>query len=386
MKIVHLCLSCFYIDDYSYQENMLPKYHVAQGHDVTVIASLISFDVKGKPCLLEGESTKMCKDNYKVVRIDYKKPFYKLNKFIRSYNNTYEVLEREKPDLIFIHDFSFMDITKIIKYLKKNKGVKVYVDCHTDYINSAQTWVSKNIFHHLIWRYYGKKLSPYVSKFYGVTPLRCEFLKKAYNIDEKKIELLVMGVDDEVLKNKDRNDLKQQYIKKFNLSKDDFIIVTGGKIDEKKNIHLVMQAIINLDKPNTKLIVFGTVVPEMQQLFDSLMKSDSIIYAGWLDSETILDYFIFANLVVFPGTHSVLWEQAVGVGTPCVFKYWDGMTHVDVGGNCDFLYKDTVEEITEVLNKILNNEGKYQNMKRIAMEQGLKKFAYSEIARIAIES
>ena len=27
MKIVHLCLGCFYIDNYSYQENMLPKFH-----------------------------------------------------------------------------------------------------------------------------------------------------------------------------------------------------------------------------------------------------------------------------------------------------------------------------------------------------------------------
>ncbi len=27
MKIVHMCLGCFYPDNYSYQENMLPKYH-----------------------------------------------------------------------------------------------------------------------------------------------------------------------------------------------------------------------------------------------------------------------------------------------------------------------------------------------------------------------
>ncbi|WP_432673087.1 glycosyltransferase family 4 protein [Flavobacterium sp. SM2513] len=385
MKIVHLCLSCFYIDDYSYQENMLPKYHVIQGHDVAVIASLVSFDTNGKPCFLEGESTKICKDGYKVIRIDYKNPFYKLNKFIRSYNNTYKVLEKEKPDLIFMHDFSFMDITKVIKYLKKNKEVKVFVDCHTDYINSAQTWISKNIFHHLIWRYYGRKLAPYVTKFYGVTPLRCDFLKNAYNIDDEKIELLVMGVDDELLNIKDKNILKEHYNKKFNLNENDFIIVTGGKIDEKKNIHLVMQSIINLDKRNIKLIVFGTVAPEMQHLFDNLMLNDSIIYAGWLNSETILDYFIIADLVVFPGTHSVLWEQAVGVGTPCVFKYWEGMTHIDVGGNCDFLCHDTAEEITEVLKKIINDDGKYESMRKIAVEKGLKKFAYSEIARTAIE-
>jgi hypothetical protein len=44
MKVVHLCLGCFYIDNYSYQENMLPKYHKLAGHEVSVVASLVSFD------------------------------------------------------------------------------------------------------------------------------------------------------------------------------------------------------------------------------------------------------------------------------------------------------------------------------------------------------
>ena len=47
MKIVHLCLSAFFIDNYSYQENMLPKYHVKMGHKVTVIASIFSFNNEG---------------------------------------------------------------------------------------------------------------------------------------------------------------------------------------------------------------------------------------------------------------------------------------------------------------------------------------------------
>lgn len=385
MKIVHLCLSCFYIDNYSYQENMLPKYHVIQGHDVTVLASLVSFDSNGKPCLLKEESTTKTKDGFKVIRLDYKRPFYKFNKFVRYYNNTYNLLEIENPDLIFIHDFSFMDISTVIKYVSKNSHVKVFVDCHTDYINSAQTWISKNIFHHLIWRYYAKKLSPYVEKFYGVTPLRCDFLKNAYKIPAENIELLVMGVDDETLKNKDRVLIKSKYCKALGIKDSDFIIVTGGKIDEKKNIHLVMEAVNELNVKNVKLIVFGTVAPEMKILFDSLIISENIIFIGWLNSESIIDYLIVADLIVFPGTHSVLWEQAVGIGTPCVFKYWEGMTHVNVGGNCDFLYKDTVEEMIEVLSDILTNKDKYKNMKDVAAKIGLKNFSYSEISKNAIK-
>ena len=39
MKICHMCLSCFYIDGYSYQENELVRQNVLDGHEVFVIAS-----------------------------------------------------------------------------------------------------------------------------------------------------------------------------------------------------------------------------------------------------------------------------------------------------------------------------------------------------------
>ena len=39
MKIIHLCLSCFYIDNYRYQENELVREHVTDGHEVLVVAS-----------------------------------------------------------------------------------------------------------------------------------------------------------------------------------------------------------------------------------------------------------------------------------------------------------------------------------------------------------
>ena len=48
MKVLHICLACFFPDNYSYQENMLPKFHKELGYDVEVIASLASFDRNGK--------------------------------------------------------------------------------------------------------------------------------------------------------------------------------------------------------------------------------------------------------------------------------------------------------------------------------------------------
>lgn len=382
MKIVHLCLSSFFIDNYSYQENMLPKYHVKQGHDVTVIASLVSFDKLGKPCLLRGESIYITSDKFKVIRLDYKHPFYSLNMYIRLYNDTYNKLKRESPDLIFIHDFSFLDILSVIYFAHKDKKIKIFVDCHTDFINSAQSWFSKYIFHYLIWMLIGKFLSHYVVKFYGVTPLRCDFLIDVYKIDKSKVELLVMGVDDEVLKEKNYNEIRLKLTNRLNFKINDFIIVTGGKIDDKKNIHLVMQAVANLGLENVKLVVFGVVAPEMRYTFERLLLNTNISFIGWLDTNEIIDLFLSSDLIVFPGTHSVFWEQAVGIGIPCIFKYWHGMDHVDMGGNCRFLYQDSVFELEHILSQLIYSNA-YFSMKKKSTEV-MSNFYYSEISRRAI--
>lgn len=387
MKILHICLANFYIDNTSYQENMLAKFHVLQGHDVVVMASLVTFDKMGRYALLEGESEYVTEDGYKVVRVDYsKKGNYNLNKRFRIYNNVYDKIVREKPDIIFIHGCQFMDIKHIKRYVNKNKLVKIFVDNHADFINSAKNWLSKNILHKIFWKHCAKTIEPYVEQFYGVTPNRCKFLEDVYAIPKEKIELLVMGFDDTILskfKIKNENyalDLR----KKLNIEEENFVISTGGKIRHSKNIHLLMEAVKNLDNKNIKLLVFGSLVPEIKELFDSLNNHISIIYLGWKSHEEIIEILSISNLIVFPGSHSVLWEEAVGCGIPSVFKYYEGMTHVDLGGNCIFLKEDSVKEIEQVVSNIYNNKELYNKMKNAA-EAKKELFSYSYISKKAIK-
>ena len=146
MKIVHLCLSCFFIDNYSYQENMLPKYHVKLGYDVTVIASPFSFNEHGKGCFLQAPSERMDEDGYKVIRLAYKSPM-KINRILRRYANFYKALETERPDVVFCHGIAMAEVCTLILYLKHNPHVKLYGDHHGDYINSATNFWSKHILH-----------------------------------------------------------------------------------------------------------------------------------------------------------------------------------------------------------------------------------------------
>ena len=44
MKIVHLCMAGPYTQGYSYQDNILPKYHAKLGFDVTILTSMLTMD------------------------------------------------------------------------------------------------------------------------------------------------------------------------------------------------------------------------------------------------------------------------------------------------------------------------------------------------------
>lgn len=384
MKIVHLCLACFYPDGYSYQENMLPKFHKQLGHEVEVIASLCTFDENGKIAYLQNPSIYLNEYGIKVTRLAYKKPFSVFRK-LNSFVGLRKAIRDASPDVLFIHGCQFVDMYVVLNYVKIHSNVRVYVDNHADFSNSARNFLSKNILHKLLWRHMAQIIEPYTTKFYGVLPARVDFLKDVYHLPVDKCELLVMGADDDMVHRAEVLSKESIIRKKYGISKDDFLIVTGGKIDLfKKETLLLMEAVSNLED-KIKLLVFGSIVPELKEDFLSLVDGEKVIYAGWIDSKESYNYFAEADLVVFPGRHSVFWEQVAAQGIPMICKYWEGTTHIDVGGNVIFIAGKTTKEIYDNLLKIINDEKLYNSLKRIAKEIGMNRFSYKIIAHKSIE-
>lgn len=381
MKVLHICLACFYIDNSSYQENLLPKYHKKLEYDVEIIASLVSFDKNGKGCLMEKGISYINEHEIPVTRLEYSDG--KLNVKLRRYKNTYDSIEKAKPDIIFVHGCQFFDIRYVVKYKKNNPDVKIFVDNHADFSNSARNWLSKNILHKLIWRHCAKSVEPYTEKFWGVLPARVDFLKNVYKINPGKIGYLPIGVDDEVVEQCKQTVLNMR--KKYEIEDSNFLIVTGGKIDQNKfQILMLMEAINKINNPKIKLIVFGSVIPEYSKEFNALL-SDDVKYIGWLDAEESYKCLNEADLVVFPGLHSVMWEQAVGLGKPCVFKYIKGFQHIDLGGNCAYFYEDNSNNMKDVLEEIINDKKKYEKMKEVAESKGKGVFSYRNIAEKSLD-
>ena len=286
------------------------------------------------------------------------------------------------PDFIFLHGGASGSVADIVKYLKLHPDRDLVVDCHADYNNSGKNWLSLNILHKKIYRYYYHMLLPYSKMFYGTLPLRCEFLHNVYKIPRNKIDFLPMGVDDTDVQYNDKRKIRLAFRKQYNLDDNDFIIVSGGKIEKRKNIIELIKAVQLLKYNSIKLVLFGEPAKDIQTEFNYLIRTATkVIYIGWLKANEIHNVLFASDLAVFPGTHSVLWEQTVACGVPAIFKKWEGITHVDLEGNCVFIENITTENLAVLIEQLFLCPDRLHDMKLVAEERGRKQFSYYEIAK-----
>ena len=381
MKIVHICLCGAMTDGFNYQENVITKYHKKMGYDVTIIASQWIWDSEGK--LKRTDKTDYFnEDGVKMVRLPIKHGT--VNSRLKTYPGLYGAVEKEQPDILFIHDCQFLDIRKLASYARRHPNVKVYVDNHVDYSNGAHGWLSRNLLHKGLWRFCVKKIDPYVTKFYGVLPARVDFLKEMYGLPNDKCELLVMGADDELVEKvkSTRNAVRD----KHGIQDDDFLVVTGGKINQFRPETLeLMSAVAESKYKKIKMLIFGSVDETLKPRFDSLCENNRIQFMGWQNVENTYELMNAADLIVFPGLHSVMWEQAVALGIPCIFRDIEGFGHVDLGGNAVFLKNVTENSLKEVIEDLYLTPDEYRRMKDIARKKGMQYFSYKNISKRSIE-
>ena len=387
MKILHCCLAAFYIDNYGYQENVLTRVHKQQGYEVMILASTETID-KEKGITYIKPSSYFTSDGIPVTRLPYVKIFTNgISRKLRIYRGVKNVINDFSPDIIFMHDGQTAAVYPIVKYVKEHPHVKLYIDSHTDFVNSANTWISRNILHGIIYKRYVQHTIPYTTKYYGTLPARVDFYTRFYGTPASKTEYLPMGIDDLNIDFSKRLEIRKKIREELDIPQNSFVVVSGGKINKLKNIHILLQAFKRLQVPNVNMILFGSMQDDIKEQVEYLVKSDNRVkYIGWLPSTETYKYFFASDLACFPGTHSTLWEESVGYGIPTVFKYWDGITHIDRKGNCILLKSVTEETILNLLSKILEDQEYFEALKDRALSpEVMDYFAYSKIAKKAIE-
>lgn len=379
-KLLHICVFERYVEDASYQENLLAACHKELGFDVYIIASQTSADNKKRECLNRAGHYINSK-GIDVTILANNEHNVHLARFFDHCIGLYEKISEISPDIIFVHNFTTKDVRHIVRYAKEHPKVKVFTDCHSDYYNNPVRTLKQKI-NHFQRGLYGRSLCKVSKIMWGTTPWRVQYLQDVYGIPKSKTGLLIMGADEKYILGKDRNSIHISVRKQYGIPEEAFVVVTGGTLDKRKQQDILFEAIKQIGESNIWLLAFGTPSREMEVVFESYKNVHNIVQTGWIAAEKAYDMFMASDLAFFPGTHSVLWEQAAACAIPLVVKHWVGMEHVNVNGNAILLDNITVPSIINEIRS-LNKTERYYKMHENASNVS-SQFYLTEIAKKSV--
>lgn len=375
----------------TYQENLLSEYYVKMGCSVTIICS--TYENVKDYIANRYDSNKVRSEfvhqDVKVIRLPYHINF--VNK-IKFYQGVYDILVAESPDLIYVHDIH-LNLIDVVKYRKKYKQVKVIMDYHADFKNSAKNWISLNVLHKIVRKSVLNYSIKYIDKIYAVGPSCIDFLSEVYGLNKNRIELLPLGCDYEkscqIMLNANVKELREQY----NILEQDFVIITGGKFNPNKKTELVIDAVLKMNNPKVHLLIFGSAEYGHELYAENLIKiakqSNNIHLLGHLSASEMLIYMSISDLAVFPSSQSAIWQQTIGMHLPIIIggEKYEHISYLNRNSNAFILEENkvNVEHIILYIKQLIEDPMLLATMKQGA-EQTAKTFLdYRMIAEQSLE-
>ncbi|WET00142.1 glycosyltransferase family 4 protein [Chryseobacterium arthrosphaerae] len=377
MKILMLCE--LYIESLEYQENLLVKYYRKHGHEVTVITSTYEnvFDYYNNIHDNSAPQKVVYDHGAKIIKLPFK--FNYLGK-IKKYISIKDIVEEFKPDLLYIHDI-MPNMFEMLEYKKKNPHVKMIMDYHCDYSNSANNWLSLHILHKVIRKYvYMNPIRKHISKFYPIVPGSTKFLKEVYDIPVDEMEVLPLGADTDMVEELKSNGVRKEIRERLGIDEKDIVIFTGGKFTPAKKTDLLIKAFNKIQDKNLHIIVVGEADQYNQEYKKELLNlsnnNPNIHYIGWLNNKGVYEHLSASDIAVFPASQSIVWQQAIASGLPLIVGDVgeQSVQYLNEFGAIIELAKENIteENIKKSIEQIIYTEGELNRRKELALKTSAK--------------
>ncbi|MCI9318735.1 MAG: glycosyltransferase family 4 protein [Lachnospiraceae bacterium] len=374
MKIMHLCLSCFYIDNFSYQENELPRQNKRDGHDVRIIASTETL-MDEDSFFDAGEH--LNEDGIPVKRLPYKKWFpKKVMEKIRAYQGLYQEMETFQPDIIMFHGLAAYDIITAAKYKKANPQITFIADSHEEYGNSARNFISKNILHRIFYRYCLRKAYPYIDQIWGVAWECIDFVREMYGISEKVVCKPLGG---EIVSDSRYDAMRKEVRSQYQLKDDNIVFIHTGKLQRRKRVPEMLEAFKRSRSENMYLFLAGRFEDEdLEREVTPYLGKDHIIYLGWLDAEKLRSFLCASDVYLQLGSKSNTIHNALC--NRCTYMVFPHSSYVKIFSENGGYYVRDVEDIEKGIKDLAEHPEELEKKRGIAFADALRLFDYKRQA------
>jgi 1,2-diacylglycerol 3-alpha-glucosyltransferase len=375
MRIIHICLSCFYIDNAAYQENQLVRQHVDDGHEVLVIASTENFDGKGgleyvQPCKYIGS------DGAEVIRIPYARWLpQKIARKLRVHNGVYDLIKQFGPDSILFHGCAGNEIVTAAKYAADHSDVLLFADSHEDFNNSARGFVSKNILHRLFYKNRMQKALPQIRKVLCVNVESMEFMSELYGVPRDRLEFFPLG--GRILAKTEVIDRRVTTRAKHRVPDDAFVFIQSGKMTLRKKLADSLEAFSKLQGDHLRFWITGLLADDTKQDLVARIEADPrVSFLGWKNPDELNDMLCAADAYLQPGTQSVTMQNALCAGCPVIVDDVSGHhPYVSAGAT---LVRDQASLLKAMMEALLWDR---DQKRAIALKFATETLDYSNLAK-----
>lgn len=364
MKIVHMCLSCFYIDGYSYQENEIVRQNVIDGHDVVVIASTETYDESGQRCYVEP-STYIGEEGAKVIRLPYRSwlPHALMKKF-RMHPGVYTLLELVSPDVILFHGLCGWELYTTAKYRKNNPQALLFADSHEDANNSARSIISRNLLHRLFYKSIISHSNSYLDRVLCISLETIDFVNKVYGIQKDHLEFYPLG--GRILDDDEYYERRSRTRHTYKIDDEKILFVQSGKMGKRKKVVESVDAFIHTNGSHLTFILAGHLDKDVHDLvLEKIDVDPRITFIGWQSADELQDLLCAADVYVQPGTQSVTMQMSLCSRCPVILD--DTLSHQPYIKGNGWLLNDEMS-LNDVFGSISTNSSNLNNMSEISFD------------------
>ena len=293
---------------------------------------------------------------YKSIRFNYGGYFYVIP--VPFFSNFKQTVKDLNLDIIHSHQPYSLG-SEALKFSKELNIPLVFTyhiryEEYSHYVPLIPESVSK--------KYIGKMAVNYSNKCNTVIAPSTA-IKRILKNREVKIPIKVVPSGINIQNFKKDAGTRDEIRSKYKIKSDDILLITASRIVEEKNIEFLFKAFSEIKRKvgNIKFLIVGdgAIKKELEEMSKNLNLEKEIIFTGLVSRDEIVglyqasDIFVFASLTETQGLVAV---EAMAAGLPVVAIKASGIEDMVDDGEDGILTNDSINEFSESVLKIANNE------------------------------
>ena len=222
-------------------------------------------------------------------------------------------------------------------------------------------------------------------------------IKKIHDISEKKLVVINRGI---LIKDYEVKESKQELRTQFNLSEEDFILISVGNHVPRKRFDLVIEAIEQIKKIHPAipikylLIGYGSFTPKLKKITKDLKLEKYVKFLGELNHDIRNKYYKLSDLFLMPSISEKSSIEGFGISfleanffkLPVIGTNTGGIVEAIIDGKTGLLIKpNDKKELIEKILMLYHQPEKRKEMGEYGYNRVIEDYNWNLIANEYIE-